>query len=72
MNIKEVFWYLGIEFEEQESLVNDAIFMEELERVHKYATANNMEYCLLGDEFRFDHKKIIKTREFAIFEPLFR
>lgn len=68
MNIENIFEYLGIEFEEQERLSNDVVFIEEVTYVHEFASANDMEYCLRGDEFRFEPTVIIEVmEEFVIY-----
>lgn len=63
MNIRIIFEYLGIDNEEQEHLANDVVFLEEVAKVHEFASANGMEYCLRGDEFRFNPSEIVEITE---------
>lgn len=67
-NIEDIFSYLGIEEEYYKEYENDKAFMCELCNVHYVAKCAGMEYCLRGDEFRFDTMVIIKTDNFAIFK----
>lgn len=71
MNINSIFDYLGIDEDNREGLREDMVFMEEIMRVHEYATIHGMEYCLYGDEFRFSHTHIEIVGEFTIFMPLY-
>lgn len=70
MGMEHVFEYLGIEPENYEAYLNDEKFMEELANVSDTANCFDMEYCLRGDEFRFDMGSCIETANFVIFQPL--
>lgn len=69
MSVEHVFEYLGIEPENYEAYLNDEDFISEMHNVRNVANRAGMEYCLRGDELRFDMDFCIETNNFVIFQP---